>query len=121
MHFCSNCDNMYYIKISNDDNNKLIYYCRNCGTEDLNLGKENIYISKVDLSSSDNNYLNFINEYTKFDPTLPRVSNIPCPNESCPCNTDPKNHAKEVILIRYNESELNYIYLCAHCDKAWKL
>ena len=34
MHFCSNCSNMYYIRINSDDPNKLVYYCRKCGNED---------------------------------------------------------------------------------------
>ncbi len=33
MNFCSNCDNMYYIKLS-DDESELVYYCRNCGNVD---------------------------------------------------------------------------------------
>ena len=31
MHFCSSCDNMYYIRIEEKDENKLVYYCRKCG------------------------------------------------------------------------------------------
>ena len=37
MHFCNNCENMLYIRLSDEESesNKLIYYCRNCGnTED---------------------------------------------------------------------------------------
>ena len=26
MHFCDNCDNMYYIRIDSEDENKLLYY-----------------------------------------------------------------------------------------------
>ena len=29
MHFCSQCQNMYYISIDPNDVNKLVYYCRN--------------------------------------------------------------------------------------------
>ena len=36
MHFCSECGNMYYIKIDSEDKNNLIYYCRKCGNEDHN-------------------------------------------------------------------------------------
>ena len=42
MHFCSNCDNMYYIKISEENENDLLYYCRNCGNKDDTLTKDNI-------------------------------------------------------------------------------
>ena len=31
MNFCIKCDNMYYLSIPDDDPNKLIYYCKNCG------------------------------------------------------------------------------------------
>ena len=34
MDFCSNCDNMYYIKLENEECDKIVYYCRNCGTID---------------------------------------------------------------------------------------
>ena len=34
MDFCSNCDNMYYIKLENDECDKIVYYCRNCGNVD---------------------------------------------------------------------------------------
>lgn len=49
MHFCSNCQNMYYIRINVEDNNNLVYYCRNCGNEDSNLGVDSICVSKTYL------------------------------------------------------------------------
>ena len=47
MHFCSNCQNMYYIKINTEDSNKLTYYCRNCGHEDTLFTNENICINII--------------------------------------------------------------------------
>ena len=38
MDFCSECDNMYYIKL-NDEENELVYYCRKCGNVDNNQTK----------------------------------------------------------------------------------
>ena len=49
MHFCSNCSNMYYIRINADDTNKLVYYCRKCGNEDSLLTSENICVSKINI------------------------------------------------------------------------
>ena len=46
MLFCDKCNNMYYIRITNDEENNLIYYCRNCGHENEILNKENICVSK---------------------------------------------------------------------------
>jgi hypothetical protein len=42
---------MYYIRISSDDANKLIYYCRNCGHEDNNLNVDNINISNIQVKN----------------------------------------------------------------------
>ena len=49
MHFCNNCDNMYYIKISDENDNTLKYYCRNCGFEDNTLSIDNTCVSKTQL------------------------------------------------------------------------
>jgi DNA-directed RNA polymerase subunit M/transcription elongation factor TFIIS len=116
MYFCSKCENMYYIRISTDDPNKLIYYCRHCGNEENTVGLENHTVYK-----SDSNKLNpssFINQFTKLDPTLPRVNNILCPNEDC--DTNKKNKEREIIYIRYDETNIKYLYLCCDCDLVWE-
>ena len=120
MHFCSICSNMYYIKINADNTNQLIYYCRKCGNEDSYLANENNCVSKIVIKKDDNQSFNhFINKYTKFDPTLPRINTILCPNADCPANIE--NKEKEVIYIRYNDTNMKYIYLCAICDTVWKV
>ena len=113
MNFCKQCDNLYYTKIQTENNNKLILYCKQCGDENSELINSNIISTKTNAQT----YI--INEYTKLDPTLPHITNIPCPNESCPTNTD--GHDKDVIYIKYNETEMTYIYLCTVCDTNWKL
>ena len=113
MNFCRQCDNLYYTKIQTENNNKLILYCKQCGDENSELINNNI------ISTKTNTQTYIINEYTKLDPTLPHITNIPCPNESCPTNTD--GHTKDVIYIKYNETEMKYIYLCTVCDTNWKL
>ena len=118
MHFCDKCDNMYYIRISAEDENSLIYYCRNCGNEDTELTKNNICVSKSQLKRSEQKYNHIINEYTKLDPTLPRINTIRCPNSECTSNHD--GGEREVIYIRYDDTNKLYIYLCAKCDTAWK-
>jgi len=119
MHFCSNCDNMYYIKLAGDEGNKLVYYCRNCGHENEDIGKEDIFVSRTNLKPVDNNYVNIINKYTKFDPTLPRVTNVTCPNAECPTKKD-DSLSKEIIMMRYDDKNLKYVYLCPECDTTWK-
>jgi DNA-directed RNA polymerase subunit M/transcription elongation factor TFIIS len=122
MHFCSKCDNMYYIRISEEDGNKLIYYCRNCGNEDEFLNKENICVSKIELKRSEQKYSHIINKYTKFDPTLPRTNSIKCPNQTCLSNSTEvdKKVEREVIYIRYDDINIKYVYLCSTCDTLWR-
>ena len=89
MQFCSECHNMYYLKISDEEGNigdTLIYYCRNCGHEDTTLSTTNICVSDMQLLTSEKKYTHIVNEYTKFDPTLPRINTIKCPNQECSSN-----------------------------------
>jgi len=119
MHFCSNCSNMYYIRINADDSNKLIYYCRKCGNEDTTITSSNICVSKTQIKKTEQSFNHIINKYTKFDPTLPRINNILCPNADCPTNT--KNKEREIIYIRYDEVNMKYVYLCSDCDSIWQI
>lgn len=34
MHFCKECGNMYYLKISDEEADKIMYFCRKCGDKD---------------------------------------------------------------------------------------
>ncbi len=119
MHFCSNCSNMYYIRINADDPNKLVYYCRKCGNEDTTLAAQNVCVSKTQIKKTEQSFNHIINKYTKFDPTLPRINNILCPNADCPTNKDGKE--REIIYIRYDDVNMKYVYLCAECDTIWQI
>ena len=118
MHFCTQCQNMYYISIDPDDSNKLLYYCRNCGNKDTTLSVENVSVSKVQLKKSEQEFSHIINKYTKLDPTLPRISTVLCPNPECLTNT--KGEEREIIYIRYDDQNMKYVYLCSTCDTVWK-
>lgn len=124
MHFCDKCDNMLYIKLSSEDSDEIIYYCRNCG-ENVPLAEENC-ILRTNLGHTREIHNLFINKFTKLDPTLPRTKSIKCPNESCPANNpeeepqDSNGNTKEVIYIRYDDDQMKYLYLCSNCDYVWK-
>jgi DNA-directed RNA polymerase subunit M/transcription elongation factor TFIIS len=118
MHFCSECSNMYYIRIDNEDTNKLVYYCRHCGHEDTNLTVDNVTVSKTTVKATQQKFANMIHPYTKLDPTLPRIQRIPCPNPECETNKGTKT--REIIYIRYDDVNMKYVYLCAICDTVWK-
>ena len=132
MHFCDKCENMLYIRLETEDSNNLVYYCRNCGNSEQIIDKNNICVLKSDIVMKEKAYLHDINEYTKLDPTLPRTNNIHCPNPSCSSNlpessideegessssSKPKN---EVIYLRYDDKNMQYIYICTLCDQVWK-
>ena len=125
MHFCKNCNNMYYLKILEDDDSQLIYYCRNCGTEDNNLiaSLDDMCVSKTFVTKENADLTTLINPYTKLDPTLPRIKTINCPNVTCPSNLSDDNPDKkenEIIYIRYDDSNIKFTYLCCNCDKIWR-
>jgi DNA-directed RNA polymerase subunit M/transcription elongation factor TFIIS len=111
---------MYYLKVTAEDANSLVYYCRNCGHTDNAPTTETICVSTTELKKNDQKFTHIINEYTKFDPTLPRINTIKCPNNECSSNKDGGEDTREVIYIRYDDINMKYIYLCTHCDKMWK-
>jgi DNA-directed RNA polymerase subunit M/transcription elongation factor TFIIS len=111
---------MYYLKISDENENSLVYYCRNCGHTVNAPTTETIVVSTTQLKINDQKFTHIINEYTKFDPTLPRISTIKCPNSKCSSNINESETLREIIYIRYDDINMKYIYLCTHCDNTWK-
>jgi len=108
MQFCSECHNMYYLKIQDDEGvigNTLIYYCRNCGHEDTTLSTTNICVSDIQLRSSEKKYTHIVNEYTKYDPTLPRINTIKCPNQDCESNQQGGGGGKKTSKAESSKAE----------------
>lgn len=121
MDFCSKCDNMYYIKLENEECDKIVYYCRNCGNIDNTLLNVNKCILKENINKFEDKYNVHINKFTKLDITLPRINYIKCPNETCETNKSEFDATKkEIIFIRYDDTSMKYLYLCSHCDFVWK-
>lgn len=150
MKFCIKCDNMYYISISETNENQMIYYCRNCGDKDeTSFLKDGVcvlnttYKNGGDLGGGDasDNFHHIVNKYTKFDPTLPRIYTMKCPNMACKSNTGTitvstssasavssdvfttSNTTKEnpeIIYMRYDDSNMKYLYICVECDTTWR-
>jgi hypothetical protein len=84
-------------------------------------------VSKTTVKKKEVGVKHLVNEYTKLDPTLPRVSNIPCPNAACTSNRDQEGKdagedqlPHEVIYLRYNDAQLKFVYICNLCDTVWK-
>lgn len=111
MRFCDVCDNMLYHK----DGKSML--CRVCGQETEIEGKSCVSRREVSGKASTKLHIRkqLVNQYTKFDPTLPHIQ-MPCVNSKHPTvhctNTD-------MIAIRYDEDALKYVYLCPLCDAVW--
>ena len=130
MEFCV-CGNMYYIGLSEKNSNSLVHYCRACGNRDHTISTEGVCVINTSYTKSSRQFNHIINKYTKEDPTLPRIYNVPCPNIECASNTDsgisesaattgePKPPV-EIIYIRYDDKNLKYLYMCTVCDTVWK-
>ena len=118
MKFCTQCDNMYYISINNEDSNKLTYYCRNCGYIDPTLSTQSLCVLNNQLKHGIQTVHHIVNKYNNYDPTLPRIYNIKCPNGECNTNKDTSTPA-EIIYMRYDDSNLKYLYICSTCDTKW--
>lgn len=120
MRFCDKCENMYYLKMNTDDGNEqegLRYYCRNCGNEDV-IDHQATNVMKTVINGNDDVYVNIVNKYTKYDNTIPRVNDITCANAECSTHDDSKG--KDILLVRYDEADMKYLYLCGVCDHIWK-
>ena len=124
MKFCSICSNMYYITIRSDKNDCLSYYCRLCGYVDTEMTEDVICVLDTQIKKENPHFDQIVNKYTKFDPTLPRIFNLPCPNKNC-CINENTNQVKEdvisneVLYIRYNDNDMKYLYMCCKCDHVW--
>ncbi len=120
MKFCSKCDNMYYISIDSNNADQLIYYCRFCKHTDEQLAEEGVVVLKTQYKKSEQKFNHMVNRYTKFDPTLPRIHNMKCPNSECAANVSGAETNPEIIYLRYDDSNMKYLYICTTCDVTWK-
>lgn len=144
---------MYYLKVNTTTaategavpQDELVNYCRNCGHEETHRSFENVCVLNTQISRNEAQFSHLVNEFTKYDPTLPRLNFLQCPNEACISNkpalaqaqqqqSQPQQAAKEdgaaaagmaavsseVVFIRYDDVNLKYVYVCVHCDTLWK-
>ena len=56
MNFCSNCDNLCYIKLDSNEEDKLTYYCKNCNNEQI-ITQENVVVLKTNFKKKNTAFL----------------------------------------------------------------
>jgi DNA-directed RNA polymerase subunit M/transcription elongation factor TFIIS len=113
MNFCPKCRFMLYTKrelenqeekTSIDTKYILKNYCRNCSWEGLyNNQDEKITVYKKNYTNEFLTEKSLISQYTINDPTLPRISNIKCVNDSCLTNL---GNSTYLIKIKKDEHHL---------------
>ncbi len=112
------------MRINENTDEELQFYCRKCGNTDEILNKNFLCLSEYNGENDNDSIIQSVNKYTKYDPTLPHIHNIKCPNNGCVTNKniDENNDKKknEVVYIRYNNIDMKYVYLCCNCDHIWK-
>jgi len=116
MEFCDVCENMLFLTPPSDDQ-PLMHACKKCGFEkdvDTNV------IYSMSLLKKEQHYTSAINQYTKLDPTLPRIDTIPCPKEGCMNGPSDGPLSRGIVYVRYDDVELKYVYICPLCDTVWK-
>lgn len=128
--FCEKCDNMMYISLRPDTTGlrQLTYSCKHCGfvttgasgsgASGTSGGTGGIVVMSTDYEDDQASFRQYATPYLKFDPTLPRSSDIEC-IQGTKC-TRPKDERPEVIYVKYDANKLKYIYHCVHCSAFWK-
>jgi DNA-directed RNA polymerase subunit M/transcription elongation factor TFIIS len=110
---------MYYVTLDEKNDNKLTYKCRRCGHVDELLGHESICVLNTQVKKGAHHYRHLVNEFTKLDPTLPRITSMKCPMDQCPTNQS-ADLPCEVVYKRYDDARMKFIYICTTCDAVWK-
>ena len=117
LHFCPQC--RYYLALDITDTT-LTRVCRHCGYKQEET-KGALVLETVVQEKASESYKILLNEFTRQDPTLPHVSNIPCPGfPEKPCGSTKGVAKPDVILIKSDPVNMKYLYLCNVCGQQWR-
>ena len=119
LRFCPVCKN--YLYLQNTDS-ALNLACHHCGyntkfepksSEEALILETTFAVTGVGAKQT----VPILNEYTKLDPTMPRLTTVACPNAACPSQADPAK--RDVLYIKTDAQNLKYQYSCRVCDTQW--
>ena len=113
MKFCPVCNNVLY-SIEEDSTSKgdpfAVLNCRKCDFKEQ-VSRENPIVYEHLLKEDTSSKL-VSNPYLKYDPTLPRFSEILCPSKS--------GSKSDVVGVKIDKQNVTWVYQCALCDTTWK-
>lgn len=133
MRFCPVCNNMLYVEGGHPSqvshpSERIRLICHYCHSKNpLAAGPivaegftgnviEDATLLKANFATNTGSYHHFLTRNIEYDPSLPRVSNIPCPTKDCLQGKE----TPEVICIRYDQPNMRFLYYCVHCKQFWK-
>jgi DNA-directed RNA polymerase subunit M/transcription elongation factor TFIIS len=125
MKFCPKCENYLYLDTKTEN---LLRVCRTCGYSEADT-EGGLAMETIVQERSSEGYKILLNEFTRQDPTLPHVNTLPCPNTEGyqengktvePCATNTKKHPRDVIIIKYDNQNMKFIYICNVCGTQWR-
>jgi DNA-directed RNA polymerase subunit M/transcription elongation factor TFIIS len=130
MKFCPKCENYLYLDTKKAE---LLRLCRTCGYSEPDT-EGGLVMETIVQERSSEGYKILLNEFTRQDPTLPHVSTLPCPNTNGyeekdaegnvkridACLTNTGNAKRDVIIIKYDNQNMKFIYICNVCGTQWR-
>eukprot|EP00798_Chlamydomonas_sp_ICE-L_P000875 gene875-biopygen4473 len=99
-----------------NDEQSLYFECRNCQSV---APVKDACIFESNHSDDRNSYEQFMSKNIRYDVTLPRAHNIPCPTCSRNNDDDHDGGSSSVLFIKY-DADLKFLYFCERCDTFWK-
>lgn len=136
MDFCTVCGNMLYIRtidpaaattedlqdteeeVATSTSSTIEFYCKHCNFKKVPENPHSSFVISETHFDENAQFSLMVNPFLKYDPTLPHVDNVPCPNEAC---SKPPDAGNDVIYIKYDNTHMKYIYYCSHCSHFWRL
>lgn len=119
MRFCPVC--AYYLFLQDQAEAGLHLLCRHCGYTDKMNPKSSAEALILETSfasaGTQKQTESHLNEYTKLDPTLPRLTTIQCPNQDC--DTRKAGATPDILYIKTDAKNLKYQYCCNVCNTQW--
>lgn len=100
--FCDNCGSLLFMRQNPDNEKELEKHCKNCNNR-LDFDFKNKSLFSQNYKEDYQIERNIKNLELLQDPTLPRVTNIPCINEHC--ITNKTDLTKYSVFIKSNEPE----------------
>eukprot|EP00798_Chlamydomonas_sp_ICE-L_P028969 gene28969-biopygen32850 len=98
-----------------NDEQRLYFECRNCQSV---APVKDACIFESNHSDDRNSYEQFMSKNIRYDVTLPRAHNIPCP--TCSRNNDDDDGGSSSVLFIKYDADLKFLYFCERCDTFWK-